>query len=325
MRSLAVLAAIGLASFLAPAVQAAPVQACPAQFLGGALPTIDRAAVASSAVELCNKGYAVVYSPLTNGPIAAAEHLTRDQLQLAMSRQRDDAFHADDRLGQAAMRLSDFQARGSCLDRGHMANDKDQGTPDYAYETYNLSNMVPQDTDNNERLWEGIESAVRSVTMRYGETYVVTGPIFEGATIQRLNGKIAIPTKLFKAFYVPSQNMVGVYVTSNSAGDHYWSLSVDQLRQITGIDVFPALPASLRTVVMAQIPAPESHFHVNRETQGHCTPVAVGNGQPPMAGGAPAGAPMVQGTVQPRQDGTGGGMEHSMARAGMNVLRDILR
>jgi endonuclease G len=254
---------------------AAAATSCPSQFLGGTPPAIDREKVASTAVELCNSGYAVLYSPLTNGPIAAAEHLTAAQLEVAKERRRKDAFHADDRLPDSMrMTLSDWSARGSCIDRGHMANDKDQGEPDFAYETYALSNMVPQDTDNNERLWEGIESAVRAMTTRYGETYVVTGPIFEGATIQRLNGKVAIPTKLFKAFYVPSQDMVGVYVTRNAAGDQVWSMSLDQLRHLSGIDPFPSLPTEVK-VRVGQLPTPRPHFSTNREIENRCVPVPV--------------------------------------------------
>ena len=296
MRLISKVAAFACGAFaLAPlgAGAQAPAQ-CAAQYLEGRAPKIDRPAVAQGAIELCNRGYAVIYSPLTNGPLASSEHLTRDQILAAASRRRDDAFHADPRLPPSTqMQLSDFSARGSCLDRGHMANDKDQASPDDAFETYALSNMVPQDTDNNERLWEGIESAVRDLTRRYGEVYVVTGPIFEGSSIQRLNGKVAMPTKLYKAFWSPSQNAVGVYVSYNGAGDAYWSLSVDQLRSITGIDVFPGLPQAFRSQAMAELPRPESHFHTNRESEGRCTPVAVPNNIPPQVGqstGTPAPA-----------------------------------
>jgi endonuclease G len=268
-----------LASAAIFAVLASPAAAagtaCPSHFLGGTPPGIDREKVASTAVELCNSGYAVLYSPLTNGPIAAAEHLTAGQLEVARERRRKDAFHADERLPEAMrMTLADWSARGSCIDRGHMANDKDQGEPEFAYQTYALSNMVPQDTDNNERIWEGIESAVREVTSRYGEAYVVTGPIFEGTTIQRLNGKVAIPTKLFKAFYVPSRDLVGVYVTRNAAGEQVWSMSLDQLRQLSGIDAFPSLPDEVKARI-GQLPAPRPHFATNREVENRCIPVPV--------------------------------------------------
>jgi endonuclease G, mitochondrial len=36
--------------------------------------------------------------------------------------------------------------------------------------------MVPQDRQNNERLWARIETSVRKIALRYDDTYVVTGP-----------------------------------------------------------------------------------------------------------------------------------------------------
>jgi hypothetical protein len=157
-----------------------------------------------------------------------------------------------------------------------MANDKDMASPDDEFESFALSNMVPQDTDNNEHLWEGIESTVRNMTLDEGEAYVVTGPVFKGRLV-RLNGRMLVPTLLFKAFFIPATEQAGVYLTRNGAGDKYWSISLSQLRELTGIDIFPSLSKATKDAPMTTLPEPRPHFGAerNREASGACSPLAV--------------------------------------------------
>lgn len=267
-----------------PAVAHAGVTSCPEHFLGGSAPDVVNPSMARGAVSLCNAGYSLIYSPISMGPLASAEHLTPARIASARGVKRENRFHPESRLPpEMQMQLSDWKTPGYCSDRGHMANNGDMPDANSAYESFSLANMIPQDTDNNERLWEGIESAVRDLTVRTGDVYVVTGPIFDkGATLKRLNGKILVPSRIYKAYYVQATGETGVYMTLNAAGEQMWSISVNQLKDLTGIDVFPALPKAAKDHV-AQLAAPQSHFHSNREMKGSCTPLEA-------AAQAPAGA-----------------------------------
>ena len=40
---------------------------------------------------------------------------------------------------------------------------------------------------------------------------MVTGPIFEGSSLQRINGRVLVPTFVFKAIYDPIRNEAGAY------------------------------------------------------------------------------------------------------------------
>jgi endonuclease G len=247
--------------------------ACPGHFLNAVPPDVTNPKMAAGAIELCSSGFATLFSPLSLDPIYSAEYLTADRIRTAKERGRTDSFHSDDRLpAEYRTTLSEWKAVGVCLDRGHMANDKDMASQSDEYESFVLSNMVPQDTDNNEHLWEGIESAVRDLTLRNGAVYVLTGPIFRG-NLQRLNGRMLVPTQLFKAFYVPSTGETGVYVTNNAAGDKYWSISLSQLRDLAGVDAFPSLSQQVKDTPMSVLPVPHSHIPHgrNREARGVCS------------------------------------------------------
>src|SRR6185437_6222399 len=125
----------------------------------------------------------------------------------------------------------------------HMAPSGDMPDPESQRESFSLANMIPQNPNNNRNLWEGIETAVRDVALYDGEVYVVTGPIFQGATLQRLHGRVLVPTGIFKAIYDPRRNAAGAYVVDNAPGMAWKAVSVADLDKLVGIDVFPALPA----------------------------------------------------------------------------------
>src|SRR3954470_3927662 len=153
--------------------------------------------------------------------------------------------------------LADYVRSG--YDRGHMSPSGDMATPEARHQSFSLANMVPQNPCNNEVLWEGIESAVRDLASAEGEIYVVTGPIYEGTNIPFLNGRVGVPSRIYKAVYDPARHAAAAYLTPNADTMGWQGISINELAQITGIDPFPAIPAEIKTVAMP-LPAPQSHF-----------------------------------------------------------------
>ena len=103
---------------------------------------------------------------------------------------------------------------------------------------------------------EGIESTVRELAAEEGEAWVLTGPIFEGAELRRLNERVLVPTSLFKAVYVPGRREAGAYLAPNSPGLAWRAVSLDALREIAGLDAFPSLPAAVKARAIA-LPEPQ--------------------------------------------------------------------
>ncbi|KAK3725332.1 hypothetical protein QZH41_008958, partial [Actinostola sp. cb2023] len=83
-------------------------------------------------------------------------------------------------------------------------------------ETFFLSNIVPQDLDNNANFWYRLESYCRTLTKRYSDVYVVSGPLFlpsnsiDGNKLVKYevigNSDVAVPTHLFKVILAENKH-----------------------------------------------------------------------------------------------------------------------
>jgi endonuclease G len=128
-------------------------------------------------------------------------------------------------------------------------------TPQGMDESFSLANMIPQNSENNRNLWESIERAVRDYSERH-EIYVVTGPIFQAENLQALKGRVLVPTHIAKAIYDPQSNIAGAYLVPNQPGNDYRIISLAELGQLSGMDAFPQLPASVKQTATS-LPVPQ--------------------------------------------------------------------
>ena len=193
--------------------------------------------------------------------------MTKDnRIDAAKGMKRQNAFHAEDRLPMVnRSELMDYAHSG--YDRGHMSPSGDMPTPNAQFESFSLANMIPQNSNNNQILWEGIEEATRKLAEQDNDIYVVTGPIFEGASLKRINGRVFVPTSVFKAIYDPAKHAAAAYVTLNEEGMQYRTISVDELEKLTHIDVFPSLAKSIKASKL-QLPVPTPHGFKNSRNGG---------------------------------------------------------
>ncbi|MBB5191478.1 endonuclease G [Silvimonas terrae] len=228
---------------------------CPARFFGGHAPDLYNARLEHNTKALCFDAYAVLYSGVSLTPLWSAEHITRQSVEAARDLVRTDTFHEETALsGMPHPTLEDYVHSG--FDRGHMSPNGDMPDRTAQFQSFSLANMIPQSPENNRGLWAGLESSVRDMAVRDGEVYVVTGPIFEGASIKRLNGRVLVPTHLYKAVYNPRKQQAAAYITANAPGEDYQVVSIAQLQQRIGINPFPALPEAARNRAMS-LPPPK--------------------------------------------------------------------
>jgi endonuclease G len=244
-----------VASFIAPALLSAALglghaahgaepafSGCSDEFWGHQPPTMT---VEGPLYALCASHFATFYSSRTETPLYSAEHLTARQIDDAMQMPRHDTFHDDLRLPYAvASTLEDY--RGSGFDRGHMAPSGDQPDSSSQYESFALSNMIPQNANDNRYLWADIETAARELVLaNEDEVYVITGPLFDTTGAQELQGRVEVPAYIYKAVYDPAAGIAGVFVVRNAPGKEFWRFSLADFRNRSGIDPFPGLPASI--------------------------------------------------------------------------------
>ncbi|MES2534708.1 MAG: DNA/RNA non-specific endonuclease [Pseudomonadota bacterium] len=230
---------------------------CPEHFAGGASPQFINQKLAARTTALCFEAFAVMHSGISRTPIWSAEHLTANSVEEAKSLKRRNTFHPEHRMPREdRAELRDYS--GSGLDRGHMSPSGDMPSRNAQYESFSLANIVPQDPNNNQNLWVGFEEGIRALARNRGELYVVTGPMFEGNSIQRLNGRVLVPTHLFKAVYDPVSQQAAAYVAPNAPGSEYQVVSIAELEKRLSINLFPKMPPGVKDNKMA-LPEPRPH------------------------------------------------------------------
>lgn len=226
------------------------VRTCTSFYAASAAPVLVNRKLTADTRPLCFRAFALLHSGATRTPLYVAEHLTRASVKAAQAlNTRDNRFHPEPELSETERaELVDY--RGSGFDRGHMAPSGDMGDPQDDYESFSLANMVPQNGPLNRNGWADLEGYVRDLTTKLGETYVVTGPAFIGGSLKRLNGRVLVPSHVWKAIYVPGQG-AGAWIVSNDRSAKWEVVSISTLAARTGIDPFPQLDAAAKAKVPA--------------------------------------------------------------------------
>ncbi len=218
---------------------------CPQHFPEGRPPEFINEKMAARARPLCFEEFAVMHSGIARTPLWSAQHLTEERIAEARKIKRRNTFHEEKRLPKAERaELSDYSRSG--FDRGHLSPAADMSSNQSQYESFSLANIVPQDPHNNQNLWVALEGITRGFTRSGGEAYVISGPMFEGDRLQRLKGRVLIPTHMFKAIYLPQRRQASAYITPNAPGTEYEIVSIAELEKRLGINLFPAMPQDIK-------------------------------------------------------------------------------
>lgn len=213
---------------------------CDGFYFKGIKPSIVHSKLSKGTTIICNEFFSVEHSSITKTGVWSAEKITKESVFEASKIDRKDSFHEESRLKSSERAsLKDYVRSG--YDRGHIAPSADMPTKKAQHESFALSNMIPQDPQNNRVLWSGIESTTRNLAVQSGEIYVVTGAVFTGKYLKRLNGNVFVPSHVFKAIYIEKTKKAAAYIAPNDSSMEYKVISINELETLTGIDVFPAL------------------------------------------------------------------------------------
>ena len=124
------------------------------------------------------------------------------------------------------------------------------------FDTFSLVNVCPQNANLNSGLWNSIEIDCRRWARKFGDIYIVCGPIYMNREHEIIgNNQIVVPEAFFKVVLCLNGKPKGIgFVVRNTDGtkkrDLYYN-SIDQIERITGIDFFPALPDDVENGVEA--------------------------------------------------------------------------
>lgn len=152
---------------------------------------------------------------------------------------------------------SDYTRSG--YDRGHMCPAADQK---WSIEAMNdcfvMANMCPQDHSLNAGAWNTLENKERQWAQRDSALMIIAGPIYEDSDTQRIgNIGVRVPSAFFKAFLAPyvekPRAIAFVYPNMSAPGNMQgYAMSIDDLEEILGYDLFPSLPDEIEIPVEAK-------------------------------------------------------------------------
>ena len=118
------------------------------------------------------------------------------------------------------------------------------------YESFWLTNCSPQNRTLNSGDWNETEIACRRWAEKYGEVYIVTGPIFyrqEHLTIG--DNKVVVPEAFFKVVLCLKGKPKGIgFVCKNNSDNRtkdFYVNSVAQVERLTGMTFYPQLPKDI--------------------------------------------------------------------------------
>ncbi len=199
-------------------------------------------------------GYTVSYNKENKIPNWVAWRLTKEHCY-GDAKRPQKAFHEDEQVPEP--RATDWDYYGSGYDRGHMCPAADNKWSEEAmYESFLFTNMCPQTHTLNAGDWEELENACRKWAKKYGEIYIVSGPLLYNQKHKTIGkNKVIVPEAFFKIVLCMkgSPKAIG-FIYKNDDGNRPmgdYVNSVDQVERITGIDFFPSLPDDIEDKVEA--------------------------------------------------------------------------
>lgn len=204
---------------------------------------------------LVREGYTASYNKETRIPNWVAWHLTADRLTGSAKRKNAD-FMEDTSV--PTPRADDYDYYNSGYDRGHLCPAADNKMSATAMEqSFLFTNICPQEPNLNRGDWNELEISCRKWAKKYGDIYIVSGPIlYDGKHKTIGKHKITVPEAFFKVVlrYGDDAKAIG-FIYKNEATNNpknYYVNTVDQVERITGIDFFPLLPNDIEAKVEAE-------------------------------------------------------------------------
>jgi endonuclease G len=215
---------------------------CPEHTIHGA----PISSITTNTQYICHSNYAVHYRYDTKTAEFVVEHL--DQSDITGPAKRRNDFRPDPKVDDdKEAQLSDYA--GNPYDRGHLVPAADNRTDqEQMSESFFLTNMIPHDPGNNRVIWRILEQGVRNTAAADNDIYVASGTIYEPGFTTIGDGKVGVPTKVWKVVYNHTNGETVAFIFPNqkfkASQIPEFVVTVDAVEAATGINFFPKLAES---------------------------------------------------------------------------------
>ena len=188
-------------------------------------------------------------------PNWVAWHLTAEHAT-GPYRRPGNAWHEDLQVPAPRATLADYKDSG--WTRGHMCPAGDnKWDSDAMYDSFLFTNCCPQNANLNSGDWNQIEMSCRRWAEKYGDIYIVCGPILFRQEHETIGpNKVVVPEAFFKVVLCLNGKPKGIgFIRRNTETSRRRDLyvnSISEIERITGITFFPTLPEEIATNVKSQ-------------------------------------------------------------------------
>lgn len=210
-------------------------------------------AISSNDLILKRISYITSYDKINKIPKWVAWHLTSEHTN--GEQRRLSNFIVDEDVPIPRAELVDY--KGSAYDRGHMCP---AGDNKWGYEpmkqSFFLTNICPQDRNLNSGDWNELEITCREWAKKYGDIYIVAGPILYKGNHEKIGpNEVTVPEAFFKVVLCMTGKPKAIgFIYKNSPCNNplsFYVNSIDDVERITGFDFFPNLPDTIEKEVEA--------------------------------------------------------------------------
>lgn len=134
-------------------------------------------------------------------------------------------------------------------ERGHLVPMASFAGTHFWRDTNFLSNITPQKEDLNGESWKYLEGAVRKLVWLKGNTWVVTGPLYESDAdkLPEANETHTVPSGFWKVISDSKGNITAFIFDQDIAANAKYCDQIVPLSDVesrSGLDLFPKAPAS---------------------------------------------------------------------------------
>ncbi len=211
-------------------------------------------------------GYAVSYNTKYRQANWVAYILTKKKTEAVV--ERNNHFIADPFILRSNNQV-DYEKSG--YDRGHLAPAADMSYSEVTMkESFYFSNISAQVPGFNRGIWKVLEGQVRSWAVEYDSLYITVGPIYTLDMKAIGPDSLAVPNSYYKTIldnHKGKEKMIG-FVMNNEKSDRplaSFSVSVDSIEKLIGIDLYPQLSDELEVFLESQVVLENWNFLVKKD------------------------------------------------------------